>query len=225
MAYTRGSKLIDLSHDIENGMETYPGLPGPLICDFLSREASRSKYAEGTEFQIGKMELVGNTGTYLDSPFHRYAGGKDLSELPLERLANLDAIVIRAAASPRLAISSATFRGLDVRGKAVLVQTGWSRHWRTPEYFAGAPFLTEDAARLLRDEGAALVGIDSLNIDSIDDRYRPVHTILLGSGIPIVEHMTNLDFLNQHDRLRFFATPPKVKGFGTFPVRAFVIVG
>jgi arylformamidase len=223
MAHSRDGTFIDLSHTIEDGMETYPGLPGPLICDFLSREASRSRYAEGTEFQIGKLEMVGNTGTYLDSPFHRYADSKDLSELPLESLADLEAVVIRAVSSPSPAIDSAAFRGIDVRGKAVLVQTGWSRHWRTPKYFAGAPFLTEDAARLLRDEGAALVGIDSLNIDSIEDGHRPVHTILLGSEIPIVEHMTNLDSLDRSGCLRFFAVPPRVKAFGTFPVRAFVI--
>jgi kynurenine formamidase len=211
---------FDLSHTIEDGMITYKGLPAPIICDYLSREQSRSLYAEGTEFQIGKIEMVANTGTYLDSPFHRYADGKDLAELDLETLADLDGVVVRAADR---AIARAAFADLDVRGKAVLVHTGWSAHWRTDQYFEGHPFLTEDAAIYLAEAGAALVGIDSYNIDDIADGRRPVHTILLGAEIPIVEHMCGLEQLPDAG-FTFFAVPPKVKGFGTFPVRAFAIV-
>jgi len=215
-------KFIDLSHTVEHGMATYPGLPSPLICDFLSREQSRAHYAPGTEFQIGRIELVGNTGTYVDAPFHRFAWGKDLSELPLSSLADLDAVVVRITPNAERAITAAAFSGLDVRGKAVLVHTGWSRHWRAPQYFDGHPYLTEDAAALLRDSGTALVGIDSLNIDSIDDGRRPVHTTLLGADIPIAEHLRGLELLPDAGS-RFFAVPVKVSGFGTFPVRAFAL--
>ena len=214
--------FIDLSHTVEQGMATYPGLPGPLICDFLSREQSRAHYGPGTEFQIGRIEMVGNTGTYVDAPFHRFAQGKDLSQLPLSSLADLDTVVVRVAPDAGRAITAAAFSGLDVRGKAVLVHTGWSRHWRTPQYFDGHPYLTEDAAALLRDSGAALVGIDSLNIDSINDARRPVHTTLLGAEIPIAEHLRGLELLPDAGA-RFFAVPVKVSGFGTFPVRAFAI--
>ena len=213
-------QLIDLSHTVENGMITYKGLPAPLICDYLSREASRKLYAEGTEFQIGRIDMVANTGTYLDSPFHRYADGKDLSELPLTSLANLDAVVVRAKDRGERAISKAAFADLDVRGKAVLVHTGWDRHWRTDPYFEGHPFLTAGAAQFLADAGAALVGIDSYNIDDVSTGERPVHSTLLARDIPIVEHMCGLDALPDVG-FRFHAVPVKVKAFGTFPVRAF----
>jgi len=215
-------KFIDLSHTVEHGMETYPGLPGPLICDYLTREQSRSHYAAGTEFQIGRIDMVANTGTYVDSPFHRFANGKDLSQLPLSSLADLPSVVVHAPEHAGRAITAELFAGLQVRGKAVLVHTGWSRHWRTRQYFEGHPFLTEDAARLLRDNGATLVGIDSLNIDSVDDRARPVHTTLLGADIPIAEHLRGMELLPPGP-CRFFAVPVKVSGFGTFPVRAFAI--
>jgi arylformamidase len=217
------SRLIDLSHTVEHGMVTYRGLPAPLICDFLSREDSRRLYATGTEFHIGKIEIVANTGTYLDSPFHRYADGKDLSQLPLESVADLDAIVVRAPDESGRSIDAGAFRGLDLRGKAVLVHTGWSRHWRTDQYFEGHSFLTAEAAALLRDQGAALVGIDSLNIDDNSSGERPVHSTLLRHDIPIVEHMTNLDQVPDSG-FRFHAVPVKVKNFGTFPVRAFALV-
>jgi kynurenine formamidase len=203
-------------------MITYKGLPPPLICDYLSRQASRKLYAEGTEFQIGRIDMVANTGTYLDSPFHRYADGKDLSELPLESLANLDAVVVRVVNSPKRAIAPDAFAGLDVRGKAVLVHTGWDRHWRTDPYFEGHPFLTADAARHLGEAGAALVGIDSYNIDDTTDGKRPVHSTLLKRETPIVEHLCGLSDVPD-DGFRFFAVPVKVKGFGTFPVRAFAV--
>ena len=215
--------LIDLSHTVEDGMITYKGLPAPVVCDYLSREASRKLYAPGTEFQIGKIEMVANTGTYLDSPFHRYADGKDLSELSLDRLANLEAVVVRWDFRKGRAIGFKVFDGQEVRGKAVLVHTGWSAHWRTDRYFEGHPFLTRDAAEHLREAGATLVGIDSYNIDDTDDMTRPVHSTLLGDEIPIVEHLTGLDRLPDVG-IRFFAVPVKVKGMGTFPVRAFGIV-
>jgi kynurenine formamidase len=215
--------FVDLSHVVEHGMVTYKGLPAPLICDYLSREASRAQYAPGTEFHIGRIDMVANTGTYVDAPFHRYADGIDLAELPLESLANLETIIVRAPGEQGRAIDADRFGGLDVRGKAVLVHTGWSRHWRTDAYFEGHPFLTEAAARWLRAEGARLVGIDSFNIDDTADGRRPVHSILLRHAIPIVEHLTGLEALPEQGG-RFFAVPVKVRAFGTFPVRAFCAV-
>jgi arylformamidase len=216
----RKPRLIDLSHTIEAGMTTYPGLPGPIICDYLSREASRQRYAEGVEFHIGKIEMVANTGTYLDSPFHRYQDGKDLSELSLDCLADLEALVVRVPPGGDRAISVEHFRKLPLEHKAVLVHTGWDRHWRTDRYLSGHPHLTGAAAACLVDAGVKLVGIDSLNIDDTEDLTRPVHSILLGRGVPIVEHMCNLGELPERGS-RFFAVPAKVAGFGTWPVRAF----
>jgi arylformamidase len=217
-------RLIDVSHAVEHGMVTYKGLPAPLVCDYLSREASRRLYAPGVEFQIGKLEMVANTGTYLDSPFHRYADGTDLAELPLESLADLDAVVVRHPADAGRAVGPDAFGGLDVRGKAVLVHTGWAVHWRTERYFEGHPFLTAAAAVWLRERGAALVGIDSLNIDDTADPARPVHSTLLRADVLIVEHLTGLERLPDAG-FRFFAVPVKVVGMGTFPVRAFGLVG
>ena len=214
--------LIDLSHSIEHGMTTYPGLPAPIICDYLSREASRSHYAPGVEFQIGKIEMVANTGTYIDAPFHRWPDGKDLAALPLECLAALDAVVINAP-TPGRAIARAAFDGAELRGKAVLVRTGWDAHWRTEQYLSGHPFLTADAAEHLVNEGAVLAGIDSLNIDDTEDLSRPVHSTLLAAGIPIVEHMCNLSRLPDRN-FHFYAVPAKVVGFGSWPVRAFAHV-
>jgi kynurenine formamidase len=220
---TPPKQFIDLSHTVEHGLITYRGLPAPVICDFLSREQSKEFYSPGTEFQIGKIEMVANTGTYLDSPFHRFADGSDLSQLELTSLADLDGVVVRHDQTQGRRIGAEAFSGFDVKGKAVLVQTGWDAHWKTETYFEGHPFLTEDAAQLLASNGAALVGIDSYNIDDTADLKRPVHTILLGAGIPIVEHMCNLRQLPT-DNFKFFAVPVKVKGFGTFPVRAFGVV-
>lgn len=216
-------KLIDLSHTIEDGMITYRGLPAPIICDHLSREQSRQHYAPGTEFQIGRITLVANTGTYLDSPFHRFADGADISELNLHSLAGLDGVVVRVTGKPGRAIPREAFAAHEVAGKAVLVHTGWDRHWRTDRYFEGHPFLTAGAAEYLKSARAALVGIDSLNIDDIGDPHRPVHTTLLGAGIPIVEHLRGLDQLPVAG-FRFSAVPVKVKGMGTFPVRAYATV-
>ena len=217
-------RFIDLSHTVEHGLITYKGLPAPIICDFLSREESRAHYAPGTSFQIGKIEMVANTGTYLDSPFHRFAGGDDLSELKLNSLANLDGVVLRAESEGQRAIGAAAFSNLDVGGKAVLIHSGWDIHWRRDKYFEGThPFLTKDAAQFLADAGVALVGIDSYNIDDTGDLSRPAHTILLGAGIPIVEHMCNLGELPESG-FRFFAVPVKIKRMGTFPVRAFAMI-
>jgi kynurenine formamidase len=214
-------RLLDLSHVIEDGMTTYKGLPGPHICDFWSRERSAEFYDDGSTFQIGRIDMVANTGTYLDAPFHRFEDGADLAALALEQLAGLDGLVVRSEGP---AIGPELFEGLDVAGKAVLVHTGWDRHWRTEAYQSGHPFLTETAARLLAERGAKLVGIDSHNIDDTALRARPVHTALLGAGILICEHMTNLSALPD-ERFRFTAVPPKVAGMGTFPVRAFAALG
>ena len=217
-----GRTRIDLSHVVEDGMTTYPGLPVPIVCDYLTRERSRTIYAPGTEFQIGVITLCSNTGTYVDSPFHRYPDGIDLSDLPLDRLAELEALVIDAGADGR-PIGAEAFAGRDVDGRAVLVRTGWHRHWRTPSYLAGHPFLTEDAALHLAEAGALLVGIDSLNIDDTSGGDRPVHSTLLGAGIPICEHLADLAPLPS-DGFRFSAVPVKVKGMGTFPVRAYATI-
>ena len=217
---TTGARFVDLSHTIEDGMVTYKGLPAPLICDHLSREQSRALYADGTEFQIGRITMVSNTGTYIDSPFHRFADGTDIADLSLSRIAHLEAIVVRIGADDKRAIPREAFAPFDLRGKAVLVETNWDRHWRTDQYFEGHPYLTAAAAEFLRASQVALVGIDSYNIDDTNDLRRPVHTALLGAGIPIVEHLTRLDRLPSRD-FRFTAAPPKVRGMGTFPVRAY----
>lgn len=218
------SLLVDVSHTIEHGMITYKGLPAPVITDYLTREDSRARYAPGTEFQIGKIEMVANTGTYLDSPFHRYARGKDLAALDLSLIANLDGIVVRCLDRQDPAITEECFSAIDVKGKAVLVHTGWDKHWRTEEYSSGHhPFLTEGAATYLAKNAAALVGIDSFNIDATRDGNRPAHSVLLGHDIPIVEHLRGLADLPDSD-FKFFAVPVKVHQFGTFPVRAFGIV-
>ena len=216
------SKFIELSHIIEEGMVTYTGLPGPVISDHLSRKDAVSHYSEGTTFQIGKIEMVANTGTYIDAPFHRYSEGIDLSGLEMASIANLDGIVFRTAQGMR-AIDKDVFKSGNVAGKAVLIHTGWDRHWRTDAYFKDHPFLTRGAAEYLKSCGAALVGIDSLNIDDTADGARPAHSNLLKANIPIVEHMCNLDALPERG-FKFFAVPAPVKGMGSFPVRAFAIV-
>ena len=220
--------LIDLSHTIEHGMITYKGLPGPIISDHLSRAASKSIYEAGTEFHIGKIEMVANTGTYLDSPFHRYAEGKDLSQLDLRSLANLESVVVHCLNSSddpaHRGILPKSLSGLELKDKAVLFYTGWDRHWRTERYSDGThPFLTAETVEVLAAAGPALVGIDSFNIDNTSTGARPAHSILLAANIPIVEHLCNLDALPDSG-FRFFAVPVKVKAFGTFPVRAFALI-
>ena len=216
------AKFIDLSHVIEGGMITYAGLPGPIINDHLSRKDSRGHYSGDTTFQIGRIEMVANTGTYIDAPFHRYSEGHDLSRFKLSTIANLDGLVIRADPATR-SINQDYFRSHDLNGKAVLVHTGWDKHWRTEQYFENHPFLTRDAADYLTSSGVTLVGIDSLNIDDTADGSRPAHTILLGANIPIVEHMCNLGALPSSG-FKFFSVPAPVKGMGSFPVRAFAII-
>ena len=218
-----GRAFVDLSHTVYDGLITYKGFPAPVICDFISRQESRKFYSEGTSFQIGRIDMVANTGTYIDTPFHRFEDGKDLSEVELSSLAELEGVVVRTTGIAGRAVGRDFFAELKVRGKAVLVETGWARHWATDAYFEGHVFLTRGAAEYLRDEGAALVGIDSYNIDDTGDGARPVHTILLGAGIPIVEHMCNLEQLPAND-FRFTAAPVKVKGMGSFPVRAYATV-
>ncbi|GAA3059050.1 Kynurenine formamidase [Actinokineospora globicatena] len=217
------ARLVDLSHPIHAGMVTYPGVPGPEITDHLTREASRSVYGPGTEFHIGRITLVANTGTYVDSPFHRYPDGTDLAGLPLERLADLDGVVVRVAGDGLRAVDRAALLPFDVAGKAVLVHTGFDEHWGTDAYFRDHPHLTAEAADWLVEQGAALVGIDSLNIDSTDGPHRPVHTGLLAAGIPVVEHLRGLEQLPASG-FRFHAVPPPVVDFGTFPVRAYAVL-
>ena len=213
--------LLDLSHVITHGMTTYPGLPGPMVCDYLSREDSRVHHAEGTEFQIGKIELVSNTGTYVDVPFHRFADGVDLADQALWPLAGRAALVVDATSTPDRRIDPTHFAGLQVSGRAVLLRTGEDRRFGTERYSANEhPFLTEDGALFLRDAGAALVGIDAVNIDDMDDKARPAHTVLLGAGIPVCEHLARLDTVPASGA-RFFAVPPRFRGVGTFPVRAY----
>jgi len=215
---------IDLSHTVHDGLVTYKGLPAAIVCDYLSREESRGRYAPGTEFQIGKIEMVTNTGTYVDCPFHRYEDGRDLSEVELERFVDIEGIVIRADHRNGLAVTAEAFKGRKVHGRAVLIHTGWDVNWGTDAYFENHPFLTEDAAIYLRDNGAKLVGIDSHNIDDTRGNARPVHSTLLREEILIVEHMCNLGNVPD-EGFTFTAVPPKFKGAGTFPVRAFARVG
>jgi kynurenine formamidase len=210
---------VDLSHVIENGTVSHRGLPAPIICDYLSRESSRTRYAPGTEFHIAKIEMVANTGTYIDCPFHRFADGRDFAQIGIEQLADIDAVVVRAEQRDSAAVGVEYFRGLEIRNRAVLVHTGWDRHWNTQAYLGEHPFLTEEAANHLRDGGAKLVGIDSMNIDDTRGNTRPVHSALLGAGILIAEHLCNLSALPD-DGFAFSAIPPKFKGVGTFPVRA-----
>jgi arylformamidase len=213
-------RYVELSHVITAGMTTYPGLPGPEITPHLTREASRKTYAPGTEFAIDRISMVGNTGTYLDSPYHRYAGDTDLAGLPLESLVDLPAVVVRAG---RRAVDAGALAGHEVAGCAVLLHTGGDAGWGTPDYARDAPYLSGDGARWLADRGARLVGIDAVNIDDTGTRERPAHSILLAAGIPVVEHLTGLDQLPLTGA-RFTAAPPRVAGFGTFPVRAFAAV-
>jgi kynurenine formamidase len=219
-------RVVDLAHEITEGMVTYPGIPAPVLGTHLSFEDSAGVYAPGTEFTIGMISLATNTGTYLDTPAHRYRGGQDLATIALERMVDLDGVVVRVADSltgerPEVGVLALT--ALDVAGRAVLVETGHSRHWNTEAYTSGHPYLSAEAADWLVDHGAALVGIDSLNIDGTHTGERPVHSRLLAAGIPVVEHLTNLDRLPPSG-FRFSAAPPRIAGLGTFTVRAFAVV-
>jgi len=213
-------RLIDLSHEISDGLITYPGLPAPQIDEYLTREASRARYAPGTEFSIGRITMIANTGTYLDTPFHRFADGFDLTGLKLEQLVDLDGVLVRVVGASERSIGTDRFTGLDVNAKAVLIHTGWDTNWATPAYGEGHPFLTGEGAAWLAENGATLVGIDSLNIDDGADGTRPAHTTLLRAGIPIVEHLTGLEQLPLAG-FSFSAVPARVAGMATWPVRAF----
>lgn len=217
------TRLVELNHVISAGMTTYPGLPGPEISPHLTREQSRGHYDAGTEFAIDRISLVGNTGTYVDSPYHRYADGADLADVPLQSVADLPIVVVRVTGSAQRGTGPEALGALDVDGAAVLIHTGWDRHWQTPEYGRDAPFLTEAGARLLADSGASLVGIDSVNIDDTDGGTRPAHSVLLAAGIPVLEHLTGLDRLPP-TRARLHAAPLRLRSFGTFPVRAYAVV-
>jgi len=216
-------RLVELSHEIEPGMTTYPGLPGPEIAPYRSHADSRGHYAPGTEFAIDRISMVGNTGTYLDSPYHRYPDGPDLAGVPLAVLADLPAVLVRLTGSGGRGIGPAALAPYDVAGAAVLLHTGWDRHWRTEAYGHGAPYLTEAAARRLAEAGARLVGIDSVNVDDTDDGHRPAHSILLAAGIPVLEHLTGMDQLPVTGA-RLHAAPPRVRAVGSFPVRAYALV-
>lgn len=211
--------LIDLSHTIENGLVTYKGLPAPIICDYLSREEAKKIYEDEAEFHIGKIEMVVNTGTYIDCPFHRFADGEDFLKIGLERFVDIDAVKISVPYTSTLAISEKFLKPFDIRNRAVLIHTGWDVYWNTDHYYENNPHLTKSCAEYLRDMNVKLVGIDSLNIDDTSGYSRPVHTILLGAGILIVEHLCNLHLLPQAG-FSFSAVPPKIKGVGSFPVRA-----
>jgi kynurenine formamidase len=224
MADFEEKRIVDLAHVIEHGMTTYKGFPPPLICDFWEREGTAANYDDGSTFQIGRIDMIANTGTYVDAPFHRFAEGADLADLPLPSLADLPGIVIRRPWENGIEIGADAFDGHALAGFAVLVHTGWDRHWRTDRYHADHPFLTGEAADWLVDNGAAFVGIDSNNIDDTRARSRPVHTTLLAAGIPICEHMSNLGSLPD-EGFRFSAVPPKVRGMGSFPVRAYAVLG
>ena len=224
MADLEEKRIVDLSHVIEHGMTTYKGLPGPQICDFWEREGPAGNYDDGSTFQVGRIDMVANTGTYVDAPFHRYADGGDLADLPLPSLADLPGIVVRRPWENEIVVDVAAFNGREVAGRAVLIHTGWDRHWRTDRYGEGHPFVTADAADWLIENGALLVGIDSNNIDDTRGRSRPVHTKLLGAGVVICEHMTGLGQLPD-EGFRFSAVPPKVRGMGSFPVRAYAVLG
>lgn len=215
--------LLDLSHIIMDGMTTYPGLPVPTIRDHLSRQDSRADYAEGTEFQIGRIDMVGNTGTYVDVPFHRYADGADLASFHVDRLANLPGVLVDVSGTRDRSIDWHHFVPIDCGGRAVIIRTGWDRYWRTEAYSSQHPYLTEAAAFYLRENEASLVGIDSINIDDTSAGERPAHSILLAAGIPIVEHLAHLHTLPS-EGFRFSAAPPAIAGMGTFSVRAYAVL-
>lgn len=221
---TSTGKFIDVSHEIVNGMTTYKGVTPPVITSYLTREQSTSMYAEGVTFLISKIDMVANTGTYLDTPFHRYDDGYDLAELKLENVAYVPAEIVRVDGTKIKSIDESHFKKLDLRGKAILINTGWSTNWGTDVYFSNHPHLTEGAAKFLRDAGVKIVAIDTYNIDDTTDKARPVHSTLLAAGIPIVEHLCNLENVPSGKAMTFTAVPIKIKEFSTFPVRAFVSI-
>jgi arylformamidase len=215
------SRFVDLSHPIVAGMTTYPGIPGPALSTLVSREESAQRLAGGVSFDIQRLDMVANTGTYLNAPFHLHAEGADVAQLPLERIVDVPIVVVRAQGRIRIEASLLGDPGL-LWGTAVLVHTGWSRRWGSDAYLTGSPYLTAGTARALVEANVALVGIDALNIDDIEDRSRPAHHILLASAIPLLEHLTNLDAVPDTGA-RLTALPAPVRGMGTFPVRAVAV--
>ncbi len=213
-------RYVDLSHTINDGMITYRGLPAPLICDYLSRGDSLDQYDDGSAFQIGQLTMVGNTGTYMDCPFHRFERGRDFSEIFLSNLVDLPGVLIRCHQKSSLSIEIGDVQKADLRGKAVLIRTDWSKRWGSDDYFEPHPFLTADAAQYLATQGVLLVGIDSYNVDDTRYRKRPVHTTLLSQNILIVEHLCQLHLVPDQDFL-FSAAPAKITGMGSLPVRAY----
>lgn len=223
MAPASRRRAIDLSHAIEDGMVTHPGIPAPSITPILTFAASEGRYAPGTTFQIMRIDMAANTGTYLDTPAHRFPDGPDLAALALTAVVDLPAIVVDVTGSAEPGIGADAFAGVAIAGHAVLIRTGWDRHWGTDAYLSGNPYLTADGARALIDGGAIAVGIDSLNVDALTDPARPAHTAILAAGIPLVEHLCGLERLPV-DGFRFFAVPPRIAGMATFPVRAFALL-
>ena len=216
-------RLIDLSHTITDGMVTYPGIPAPRLSSHMTFDESQAHYADGVEFSIARIELAANTGTYVDTPAHRHRDGWDLSELELAAVASVPGVVIRCRHLPVGAIGSDVLEGRELAGRAVLFDTGWAVHWGTEQYYSGHPHLAEDTVAALVAAQPSVVGIDSLNVDGTGDGTRPAHTQLLGAGIPIVEHLTDLEHLPDHG-FAFYAVPPRVAGMATFPVRAFAVL-
>lgn len=219
VAETGHGGLIDLSHVVHDGEVVFPGLPAPRVTEYMSHEDSRGRYAGGVSFQIGRVDMVANTGTSIDAPYHRYPGASDIADLPLASIADLDAVVVRLSGMQGRAITREALAATEVRGRAVLLDTSRALLWGAPEYVVDPPFLARDAAEFLRDEGALLVGIDAINIDDTGDPHRPAHSILLEAGIPIVENLARLDAL-PIEGFRFSATPMRIAGIGAFPVRA-----
>jgi kynurenine formamidase len=215
-------RFVEVSHAIEPGMKTYPGLPEPRAEVLFDYAASRERYHGKAEFLIASLHVCGNTGTYVDSPRHRYRDGADLAHLPLESVAHVPVVKVDARGGTARGIGSKRFEGINVTGKAVLVNTGWSQHFRTDRYFHSHPFLSSDACELLVRGGARFVGIDSLNIDDTEDSARAAHTLLLGAGIPVCEHMTNLEQLEAAGGF-LHAVPIAWMGGASFPVRAYVV--
>lgn len=221
-AQSSTDRFIDVSHEIEDGMITYRGVPPPVVTPLLTREASAANYAGGVTFLISKIDMAANTGTYMDTPFHRYEDGYDLAEVKLEDVAYVPAEIVRVDGAKVKHIDESYFKDLDLRGKALLINTGWASHWRTETYYSNHPHLTAAAANFLRDAGVRIVAIDTYNIDDTNDKTRPVHSILLKAGIPVVEHLCNLENVPSKRSMTFTAVPIKIKDFSTFPVRAFV---
>ncbi|MFI5341541.1 MAG: cyclase family protein [Candidatus Methylomirabilales bacterium] len=212
-------KFVELNHVLEDGMKAYPGLPSPKIGAFLDHEASRSHYDERAEFYLGRVDMVCNLGTYLDSPYHRHRDRADLSQIPLEKVARVPGVVLDAAASPDRSIAL-DCSASQLCGRAALIRTGWDRRWGTDAYWEPGPYLAASFVDLLIRARAILVGVDFWNVDNTEDPSRPAHTRLLAEGILIVEHLCNLSALPRTG-FQFSAVPLRIARGASFPVRAF----